>query len=107
MQNEVLPVLRGENGGESGMNRLSSQEIIKVTNALIGKTTAVGDSRADEMIMKNLKVAIDLTNWLLDGIADSARTRHNYNDSMRNVGETAFSSMCEWKDFIETTINDR
>lgn len=87
------------------MEKLKSQEIIKVVDALIGPTTAVGDSAIDSQIEKNLKNAIDLVNWLFDGIADSARTRHRFEHSMRFTGERAFSAMNEWKDWLETTVN--
>ena len=86
-------------------NKLNSREIIKVVDQLVGHTTAVGDSAMDEIIDNNLRNLIDLVNWALDGIADSARTRHRWEASMRNTGERAFSALCEWKDWIETTIN--
>lgn len=86
-------------------DKFKSQEIIKLVDKLIGPTTAVGDSTADEIIDKNLRNLIDLVNWALDGIADSAKTRHRFEASMRNTGERAFSALCEWKDWIEATIN--
>lgn len=86
-------------------DNLNSREIIKVFDKLIGPTTAVGDSDADKTIDNNLRNLIDLVNWALDGIADSARTRHRSEASMRYTGERAFSALCEWKDWIEATIN--
>lgn len=91
------------------MNNVStmfnSREIIKVVDQLVGPTTTVGSSAFDKEIDKNLKNLIDLVNWALDGIADSARTRHCSEESMRITGERAFSALCEWKDWIEATIN--
>ena len=87
------------------MTEMTSKEIIKVVDKLIGMTTAIGESNADEKIDANLMKMIDLVNWLLDGIADSARTRHRPEDSMRRTGERAFSAMCEWKDWLDTAIN--
>lgn len=86
-------------------NRFNSREIIKVVDRMIGQTTAIGDSERDEIIDNNLRNLIDLVNWALDGIADSARTRHRNEESMRVSGERAFSALCEWKDWIEATIN--
>ena len=91
------------------MNNVStmfnSREIIKVVDQLIGPTTTVGSSAFDKEIDYNLRNLIDLVNWALDGIADSARTRHRSEASMRSTGERAFSALCDWKDWIETTIN--
>ena len=87
------------------MERLSTSEICKVVDTLIGPTTAVGDSCEDEAIEKNLKNAIDLVDWLLEGIADSARTRHRFEGSMRDIGQRAYTALCEWMDWLDTEIN--
>jgi len=87
------------------MTKLNSNTIISVVDSLLGDITPVGESNRDEIVMKNLKTAIDIVNWLLDGIADSAKTRHRYERSMRVIGERAFSAMCEWKNWLEDTIN--
>lgn len=86
-------------------NRCNSREIIKVIEQLVGPTTTVGSSAIDKEIDYNLRNLIDLVNWALDGIADSARTRHRSEESMRITGERAFSALCEWKDWIEETID--
>lgn len=86
-------------------DNLNSREIIKVVDCMIGSTTAVGDSAMDKIIDNNLRNLIDLVNWALDGIADSARTRHRSEESMRITGERAFSALYEWKNWIEATIN--
>lgn len=90
------------------MNNVStmfnSREIIKVVNKLIGPTTAIDHSTADKIIDNNLRNLIDLVNWALDGIADSARTRHRSEESMRITGERAFSALCEWKEWIDEKI---
>ena len=87
-------------------DRFTSQEITKVLDALIGRTTAVGDSAIDHEIEENLKTLIDVVNWCLDGIADSADTRHNYQGSMRDIGERAFSAMCEWQEWLKAQIDE-
>ena len=85
-------------------DRFTSREITKVLGTLIGGTTAVGDSTLDHEIEENLKTLIDVVNWCLDGIADSANTRHNYQGSMRDIGERAFSAMCGWQAWLTDTI---
>ena len=85
-------------------DRFTSREITKVLGKLIGGTTAVGDSAIDREIEENLKTLIDVINWCMDGLADSASTRHNYQGSMRDVGERAFSAMCEYRDWLNEQI---
>ena len=83
---------------------MTSHEIIKLLTCLLGGTEAIGDSAYDEVVKENLKKLIDITNWCLDGISQSAETRHRYESSMRDVGETAFSALCEYKEWIEERI---
>ena len=87
-------------------NRFKSYEITKLLETLIGGTTAVGDSAVDHEIEENLKKLIDVINWCFDGLADSAFTRHNYQGSMRTVGERAFSAMVEYRDWLTEQIDE-
>lgn len=87
------------------MTKMTSEEIIKLVNELIGETTACGESHADKEIDANLRKMIDLINYLLGGIVDSARTRHRPEYSMRRTGERAFSALCEWEHWLGTAIN--
>ena len=87
------------------MSKMESKEIIKLVDLMIGPTTAVGETNIDNEIEKNIKNAIDVVNWILDGISESATTRHRPEYSMRNIGERAFSAMCEWKDWLDNRIN--
>ena len=81
-------------------------EIIKLLGILIGGTEAVGDSEADNKIEANLKTLIDVTNWCLDGIHKSSRTRHRFERSMRDVGERAFASLAEIRDWLNEVIEN-
>ena len=80
--------------------RFESNEIIKLLDCLIGKTEAIGETNADEQIEKNLMTLIDVTNWCIDGVAQSSETRHRLEASMRRVGERAFAALCEWADWL-------
>ena len=55
-----------------GMN---DKEIIKLLDILIGTTEAVGDSAVDDKVESNLKTLIDVANWCMDGVSQSASTR--------------------------------
>lgn len=84
--------------------RMNEHEIIKLLDNLIGPVEAYGDSAVDEKILKNLKTLIDVTNWCIDGVAQASETRHRPEYSMRAVGETAFSAMCEWQLWLTERI---
>ena len=88
------------------MSKLNSKEIIKVLDNLIGETTAVGDSITDSVIDYNLRNLIDITNWCLDGIAQSATTRHSFDSSMRQIGERAFSTLVAYRNFANSIVED-
>ena len=89
------------------MDRLTSQEIIKVLDNLIGGTEAVGDSWADEKIMLNLKTLIDVTNWCLDGVNQSSGTMGRSEGSMHNIGWTANCALDEWRVWLNELLEER
>ena len=81
-------------------DKMNSHEIIKLLDNLIGPVEAYGDSATDKRVMENLKTLIDVTNWCLDGVNQSSWTRHRPEKSMREIGETAFSALMEYEDWI-------
>ena len=87
--------------GKVGMN---DREIIKLLEILIGSTEAVGDSAIDNKIEINLKTLIDVANWCMDGVSQSASTRHRKEYSMSKIGERAFSALCEWEEWLKERI---
>lgn len=89
------------------MSRLTSQEIIKVLDNLIGGTEAVGDSWADEKIMFNLQTLIDVTNWCLDGVNQSSGTMGRPEGSMHNIGFTANCALDEWRVWLNELLEER
>lgn len=88
------------------MERLDSGEIIKLLENLIGATEAVGDSWADEKIEKNLMTLIDVTNWCIDGVAQSSETKNRTEWSMRRIGERAFGALLDWKEWLAERSED-
>lgn len=78
----------------------TSEEITKIIDALVGNTFPEGDSAIDPKREENLKKLIDVINWCLDGVYDAARVRKSPYGSMRKVGERAYASLLEWKDWI-------
>lgn len=75
------------------MRKLSSQEVQKVLDILIGETEPVADSAIDERINDNLMVLIDIVNWSLDGVYDAARHRKSPYYSQQAIGQRAYSAM--------------
>ena len=83
---------------------MNDNEIIKLLGILIGNTEAVGDSAVDDKIESNLKTLIDVANWCMDGVSQSASTRHRPEYSMRKVGKRAFDALCEWEEWLKERI---
>ena len=82
------------------MSNLKSNEITKMVDLMIGRTDPAGDSAIDHEREENLKKLIDLVNWCLDGVYDAARHRKSFEGSVRDIGERAYSSLLEWKEWI-------
>lgn len=83
---------------------MNDHEIIKLLGILIGDTEAVGDSNIDKKREANLKTLIDVANWCLDGIHQSSFTRHRPERSMRDIGERAFASLVEFREWLNDVI---
>ena len=88
------------------MKGLSSGEIIKVLETLIGDTLPYGDSSYDDKVEDNLKNLIDVTNWCLETINDTANETHSPYYSMKRVGERAFDALYEWRDWLNDKIDE-
>lgn len=80
--------------------RMTDREIIKLLNCLVGSTIPVADSAIDAKVEENLKTLIDIVNWCLDEIRDSATCRKSGYASSRDIGERAYAAMLEWKDWL-------
>ena len=85
---------------------LSSVDIIKVLEHLVGKIRAVGETNVDEKRLSNLRTLIDVANWCLDGIAMCAEDRNSFETSVRTNGELAYGAMLEYADWIKERITD-
>lgn len=86
--------------------KLNSQETIKVLDALIGRTEAVGDSWEDEKIEKNLMTLIDVINWCLDGVYQSSSTMNRVEHSMRIVGCRAYGALLDYKKWLDEVLDE-
>lgn len=84
---------------------MTSTEIIKLLDILIGSVEATGNEVADEQIEKNLMKLIDVVNYCLDGVMFASETRHSLEYSKRRIGERAFAAMAEWNEWLSEQVN--
>ena len=77
------------------MSLLSTKEIIKLVDVLIGDVEAVGESREDENRLENLNALIELTDACLDKISYASRTSTRQEASMRRIGRMALKYLAE------------
>ncbi len=84
------------------MDKMTSGEICKLLEIVVGKTEPVADSAIDNEREENLKTLIDIGDWVLDGLLYAAEHRKDPYYSSRTVGERAYAAMLEWKDWLAT-----
>lgn len=84
-----------------GERTFETNEITKLMNVMIGGTEPYADSAIDEKIDSNLRTLIDVINWCLDGMYDAARYRKSEYRSAMDIGERAYASLLQWKEWIE------
>lgn len=84
---------------------MTSAEIIKLLDILIGRVEATGNEFTDGQIEKNLMKLIDVVNDCLDSVMFAAETRHNLEDDPRRIGERAFAAMAEWNEWLSEQVN--
>ena len=82
------------------MDKMTSGEICKLLEIVVGKTEPVADSAIDNEREENLKTLIDIGDWVLDGLLYAAEHRKDPYYSSRTVGERAYAAMLEWKDWL-------
>ena len=82
------------------MKRMTGQEICKLLDIVIGPTEPAADSAIDIEREENLKTLIDIGDWILDGLYYAALHRKEPYYSSCKIGERAYGTMLEWKDWL-------
>lgn len=82
------------------MEKMTSREICKLLEIVVGETEPIADSAIDHLREENLKTLIDIGDWVLDGLLYVAEHRKDPYYSSRKVGERAYAAMLEWKDWL-------
>ena len=82
------------------MEKMTSREICKLLEIMVGETEPIADSAVDPIRAENLKILIDVGNWVLDGLFYAAEHRKDPYYSSQTIGETAYAAMLEWKEWL-------
>ena len=88
--------------------RFETNEILKLLDALIGKTEAVGETNEDKRRLDNLKTLINVTNWCLDGLEFAMASgwgRPEY--SMAKISYTAQHALNEYGKWIAEVLEEQ
>lgn len=85
---------------------MTSNEIIRIIDGLIGPTEPLGAIEFDEERLQNLKHLIDITNWCLDGILRSAEYQYSCADLKSKNSALTFATMLEYKTWFEEKLEE-
>lgn len=87
-------------------NKMTATEIIRLLEILIGPTTAVGETSADERIHDNLRTLIDVADWCLGSVHTSSFTCGRSEYSMNKVGFYAKCALDGWRTWLEDVCGE-
>lgn len=82
------------------MDKMTSREICKLLEIVVGNTEPIADSAIDLIREENLKTLIDIGDWVLDGLLYAAEHRKDPYYSSQKIGERAYAAMLEWKEWL-------
>lgn len=82
------------------MTRMTSREICKLLETVVGETEPIADSAIDPIREENLETLIDIGDWVLDGLLYVAEHRKDLYASSQAIGERAYATMLEWKEWL-------
>lgn len=86
--------------------KMTAKEITKLLGIVIGPTTAVGETNADERALANLRTLIYVANWCVDGVFQSSETMGRPEWSMHKVGYEAKCALDEWRMWLEDVCGE-
>ena len=79
---------------------MTSKEICKLLEIVVGNTEPIADSAIDPTREENLETLIYIGDWVLDGLLCAAEHRKDPYYSSRTIGERAYAMMIEWKEWL-------
>ena len=80
--------------------KMTSREICKLLENVVGSTEPIADTAIDDVVSENLKTLIDIGDWVLDGLLYTAEHKKDPYYSSRTIGERAYACMLEWKEWL-------
>ena len=86
--------------------KLSSDEIVKILNIVIGTTEACGMHSVDKDILENVQVLAEVTDTLVGWLMLSAETFDSSAMSEREIGEAAMFALTGIKDWIDEWMEE-
>lgn len=88
------------------MKKMTSIEIYKLLDIIVGDTEPVADSHIDAEREENIKTLIDIGDWVLDELHHAANHRKDPYYSSQKVGERAYAAMLDWKQWLSEIENE-
>ena len=86
--------------------KLTSGEIIKLLDNLIGPTEPYGDSAIDLARKENLNVLLNVTDWCLDGILYALQGLSSERASEKKLGIIAENAFKDYEQWIKERLNE-
>lgn len=82
------------------MEKLTSNEIIKLLDALVGSTEPIGETNYDLEVVDNLQKVVDICDWCLDRVVIARTYLGRPELSMHQIGYKAQCIMQEWEEWL-------
>ena len=86
--------------------KLTSVEIIKLLDNLIGPTEPYGDDVVDLARRDNLRILLEITDWCLDRIYFSLKGINSSQNSSRIIGNMAKSAFEDYEQWIKERLDE-
>lgn len=88
------------------MRTLTSDEIINLLENLIGNTDPEGDSILDEYVAEANRNVVDIGNWVLDTVRETARHCGSPKRTSHQIGFDAKCALMEWRDWLSARLDE-
>ena len=87
-------------------NQLTSFEIIKILDNLVGPVEPVGETNADKSRLTNLKTVIDIIEWGFEQVIEASKAESRPEASMHEIGWNAKNALNIWKRWLDNLFGE-
>lgn len=84
----------------------TEEEIVKILDKLVGKSTPIADSAIDAERFENLKTVATITEWCINRLADSAIMATSPYSSEQKNGGYAISKIITYAGMLSTYADE-